>query len=300
METSTVGLGLAFVAGLASFLSPCVFSLMPAYIGYLGGRTAASAQGGVANRWVILSHALAFVLGFSLIFTSLGLGASVLGSVLREITPYLTRIGGAVVLVFGVHMTGLIRIPFLEYDLRPQSTPDRRKGYISSFLMGIFFSAGWSPCVGPILGAILTLSFTGGSVAQGVSLLAAYSAGLAIPFLAAATQISLVTMVIRRYGRLMRYIEIAMGVLLILLGSLLLFTGGFSFFATIGADLFTSLNEIQTGVTMLYVIFAAAILGLIPAFVARSKGRNFWDWWFFGAGLFPVALVMALLLKENG
>ena len=87
METSTVGLGLAFVAGLASFLSPCVFSLMPAYIGYLGGRTAASAQGGVANRWVILSHALAFVLGFSLIFTSLGLGASVLGSVLREITP---------------------------------------------------------------------------------------------------------------------------------------------------------------------------------------------------------------------
>ncbi len=233
MDVSNPTLGLAFLAGLASFLSPCVFSLVPAYIGYLGGRSVASAQGRENNRWITFTHGVAFVLGFSVVFVLLGVAASALGAVLYDIRTWLARIGGVVVIIFGLHMTGVFRIPFLEYDLRPQSTPDRRMGYLSSALMGVFFSAGWSPCVGPVLGAILTLSFAGGSISQGASLLTAYSAGLAIPFLLAALGIGWVTAILRRYGKAMRYVEIGMGVLLVIVGGMLLF-GFFEWFARFG------------------------------------------------------------------
>ncbi|MBC8497283.1 MAG: cytochrome c biogenesis protein CcdA [Chloroflexi bacterium] len=233
MDASNIGLGLAFLAGLASFLSPCVFSLVPAYIGYLGGRSAATAQSGEENRWLTFSHGLAFVLGFSVVFILLGIATSALGGLLYDLRVWLAKIGGVVVVIFGLHMTHIIRIPFLDYDLRPQSQPDRKRGYISSALMGVFFSAGWSPCVGPVLGAILTLSLSGGSVTQGAGLLTAYSAGLAIPFLIAALGVGWVTTILRRYGKLMHYVEIVMGVLLIIVG-VMLFLGTFERLARFG------------------------------------------------------------------
>ena len=233
MDTSNVGLGLAFLAGLASFLSPCVFSLVPAYIGYLGGRSAASASDDESDRWLTFSHGLAFVLGFSIVFILLGVATSALGGLLYDLRTWIAKIGGLVIIIFGLHMTRIIRIPFLDYDLRPQSQPDRNRGYISSALMGIFFSAGWSPCVGPVLGAILTLSLSGGSVARGASLLTSYSAGLAIPFLIAALGVGWVTKIIRKYGKVMHYTEIAMGVLLIIVG-IMLFMGTFEQLARFG------------------------------------------------------------------
>ena len=233
MSTANIGLGLAFVAGLASFLSPCVFSLVPAYIGYLGGRSAASVQDGEGNRWLTFSHGLAFVLGFSIVFVFLGVATSAIGGVLYDLRTWIAKIGGIVVILFGLHMTRIIRIKFLDYDLRPQSQPDRQRGYLSSALMGVFFSAGWSPCVGPVLGAILTLSLSGGSVTQGASLLTAYSAGLAIPFLIAALGVGWVTKVLRRYGKVMHYVEIGMGVLLIIVG-VMLFLGTFEQLARFG------------------------------------------------------------------
>ncbi|MBC8330631.1 MAG: cytochrome c biogenesis protein CcdA [Anaerolineae bacterium] len=232
-DYSNIGIGLAFVAGLASFLSPCVFSLVPAYIGYLGGRSAAAVQDGKENRWLTFSHGLAFVLGFSIVFILLGVATSALGGLLYDVRTWLAKIGGLVVIIFGLHMTRIIRIPFLEYDLRPQSQPDRQRGYFSSALMGVFFSAGWSPCVGPVLGAILTLSLSGGSIIQGVWLLTAYSAGLAIPFLIAALGVGWVATVLRRYGKVMHYAEIVMGVLLIIVG-VMLFLGTFEQLARFG------------------------------------------------------------------
>jgi cytochrome c-type biogenesis protein len=297
MNASNISLGIAFIAGLASFLSPCVFSLVPAYIGYLGGRSAASAVGGGNNRWLTLSHGIAFVLGFSFVFILLGVAASSLGGALYQISTWLSKIGGIIVIIFGIHMTGLYRIPFLEYDLRPKSAPDRRWGYLSSAMMGVFFSAGWSPCVGPVLGAILTLALNGGSVGLGVKLLSAYSAGLALPFLVAATQIGLVTVVIRRYGKVMRYVEIGMGILLIVVGGML-FLGRFETIASLGS-FFGAIDEIQVGRIVLIVLLAAIALGLLPATIAYKKGRNFFDWWFFGASLFPIALVAALLVKPG-
>jgi cytochrome c-type biogenesis protein len=163
------------------------------------------------NRAETFSHGLAFVFGFSIVFIILGVAASSLGGLLFSMRTWLAKIGGIVVIIFGLHLTGILRIPFLDYDLRPRSKIDQSRSYLSSSLMGVFFSAGWSPCVGPVLGAILTLAFNGGSIAEGVKLLSAYSAGLAVPFLLAALGIGWVAVFLRKYGRVIHYIEIAMG-----------------------------------------------------------------------------------------
>jgi cytochrome c-type biogenesis protein len=233
MDFTNVTLGLAFLSGLASFLSPCVFSLVPAYVGYLGGRAAGGEMTKRDNRWATFSHGLAFVLGFSVVFVLLGVATSAFGSLLYDLRFILAKVGGVVVIIFGLHMIGVFRIPFLEYDTRVQELPDPKWGYLSSALLGVFFSAGWSPCVGPVLGAILTLALNGGSVSQGASLLSAYSAGLAIPFLVAALGVGWVTTTLRKYGKVMRYVEIAMGVMLIIIG-IMLFGGTFERLAQFG------------------------------------------------------------------
>jgi len=232
MDFTNISIGLAFVAGLASFLSPCVFSLVPAYVGYLGGR-AVGGEASENNRFITFTHGLAFVLGFSVVFITLGVAASAFGKLLFDLQFWLAKIGGIIVIVFGLHMIGVFRIPFLEYDTRVQQLPDRKWGYLSSAMMGVFFSAGWSPCVGPVLGAILTLTFNGGSISSGISLLSAYSAGLAIPFLLAALGLGWVSITLRKYGRIMHYTEIAMGVIMVVVG-FMLFSGIFSRIAQAG------------------------------------------------------------------
>lgn len=232
MDISQVTIGLAFLAGLASFLSPCVFSLVPAYIGYLGGR----AVGGEAiehNRFITFTHGLAFVLGFSVVFIILGVATAAFGRLLFDLRFILSKVGGIIVMIFGLHMIGVFRIPFLEYDTRVQKVPDGKWGYLSSALMGVFFSAGWAPCVGPVLGSILTLALNGGSVSTGASLLSAYSAGLAIPFLIAALGVGWVSITLQKYGKVMHYIEIVMGVILVIIG-FMLFSGIFARIAQAG------------------------------------------------------------------
>ncbi len=232
MNVSEITIGLAFLAGLASFLSPCVFSLVPAYVGYLGGR-AAGGESHANNRWITFTHGLAFVLGFSVVFVLMGVAASLAGGFLFNARNWLAKIGGVVVIIFGLHMIGVFRIPFLEYDTRVNTAPDPKLGYLSSALLGVFFSAGWSPCVGPVLGAILTLAINGGSIALGTKLLTAYSAGLAVPFLIAALGIGWVTTILRKYSKVMRYVEIVMGVILVIVG-FMLFAGIFELIARYG------------------------------------------------------------------
>ena len=127
MDFTNVTIGLAFLAGLASFLSPCVFSLVPAYVGYLGGR-AAGGETTESNRFITFTHGLAFVLGFSFVFIALGVATSTLGHILFDLRYWLAKIGGVVVIVFGLDMTGIFRIPFLEYDTRGQQVPERNLG----------------------------------------------------------------------------------------------------------------------------------------------------------------------------
>jgi cytochrome c-type biogenesis protein len=219
MGAGEVTIGLAALAGLASFLSPCVLALVPAYIGYLGGRSASTME----NRWVTFSHGVAFVLGFSVIFVALGAAASAVGALLFDIRTWIARIGGLVVVIFGLHTLGVINIPFLDYDTRHQAAP-KSSGYLSSALMGVFFSAGWAPCVGPVLGAVLTLALNGAQVAQGAILLSAYSAGLAVPFLLSALGVGRVTELLRRHARAIRTLSLATGGVLVAVG-VMLFTG---------------------------------------------------------------------------
>ena len=232
MDIANVGIGLSFLAGLASFLSPCVFSLVPAYIGYLGGR-AAGGETTESNRFITFTHGLAFVLGFSFVFITLGVASASLGRLLFDLRDILAKVGGVVVIIFGLHMIGVFRIKFLEYDTRVQQLPNRKWGYLSSALMGVFFSAGWAPCVGPVLGAILTLAMNGGSVSTGVTLLTAYSIGLAIPFLIAALGVGWVSLTLRKYGKVMHYVEVVMGVILVVVG-FMLFSGIFGRIASAG------------------------------------------------------------------
>lgn len=224
MDPANLTIGLAALAGLASFLSPCVIALVPAYIGYLGGRSVTPSGQLVDNRWVTFTHGMAFVLGFSLVFISLGAAASAIGSLLYDLRVWLARIGGVVVVLFGLHTMGVINIPFLDYDTRRQMTPNPSLGYLSSVMMGVFFSAGWAPCVGPVLGAVLTLALNSAELNQGIVLLTAYSAGLAIPFLLAALGIGRVAEIMKRHGKLVHYLSVATGAALVVIG-ILLFTG---------------------------------------------------------------------------
>ncbi len=233
MDPVNVTFGLAFLAGLASFLSPCVMALVPAYIGYLGGRSVTPEGVVVEDRWVTFSHGVAFVIGFSLVFITLGAAASLLGRFLFDIRGWIARIGGVVIVIFGLHTIGIINIPFLNMDTRRQYNPNANSGYLSSGLMGVFFSAGWAPCVGPVLGAVLTLAISGAEVTQGVVLLTAYSLGLAIPFLLAALGVGRVAELMRTHTKAIRVFSMATGIVLIVIG-VMLFTGTFEQLARFG------------------------------------------------------------------
>jgi cytochrome c-type biogenesis protein len=150
---------------------------------------------------------------------------------LLGLRTWLAKLGGVIVVIFGLHMIGVFRIPFLEYDVRIHSRTDPRWGYFSSLLMGVFFSAGWAPCVGPILGSIMTFAANGGSIVRGILLGSAYSAGLAIPFLLAALGIGWVTAILSRFSKIMRITEIVMGIILVVSG-ILLFLGSFNILAS--------------------------------------------------------------------
>jgi cytochrome c-type biogenesis protein len=238
LSVSPAGMGLAALAGLLSFLSPCVLALVPAYVGYLGGRSVTSSGEVIENRWNTFSHGLAFVLGFSLVFITGGAAVGAIGSLFSDFTvkDWISKIGGVVVIVFGFHTMGVINIPFLDYDTRKQSRPDASLGYLSSALMGIFFSAGWAPCVGPVLGAIYTLVLNGASPSTGVLLLSAYSVGMAVPFLLASLGIGQVSGLLRRHSNAIRYLSIATGVLLVIIG-VMLFAGTLEQLAQYGSFL---------------------------------------------------------------
>ena len=248
MDGSSISIGLALLAGMASFLSPCVLSLVPAYIGYLGGRAVAVGPAGGAqvqsNRWLTFSHGLAFVSGFSVVFILLGISAGLLGALfgaasfqlngaVYDLRVIVGKVGGLVVIAFGLHTMGVITIPFLDYDTRAQAAPDPKFGYLSSAMMGVFFSAGWSPCVGPVLGALLTLALSAEGVGRAAGLLGAYSLGLAVPFLIAALAIGQVTAFIRKYSKYTRYVSIVTGVFLIIIGVMLV-AGTFESIARFG------------------------------------------------------------------
>lgn len=234
MEGMGIGFAVAFGAGVLSFLSPCVLPLVPSYVSFVTGMGMEELEaGGREIRKTVLLHSVLFILGFSAIFITFGASASFLGQLFREYQVWVVRIGGVLVILFGLHLLGLTPLRFLQRERRIH-LQDRPLGYVGAFLVGLTFGAGWTPCIGPILGGILTLAATREQVSQGVQLLGVYSAGLAVPFLISALALSWFLATFRKVRRYMVWVERASGALLILVGILLL-SGQFTVLAAWGA-----------------------------------------------------------------
>jgi cytochrome c-type biogenesis protein len=228
MEPQSLGLLVAFSAGLLSFLSPCVLPLVPSYATFITGmsldelRDAETAR----TRRAVLVHGVLFVLGFTLVFMILGASATFLGSLLAYASRWVERAGGVLLILFGLYLLGVLRLPGAGREWR-MHLADKPVGYLGTLLVGITFGAGWTPCIGPVLGGILTLAATRGSMVEGMGLLAVYSAGLAIPFLLSTVLIERFLTSFKRIRQWLPWINRVSGAMLLVLG-VLLFTGSFS------------------------------------------------------------------------
>ena len=225
--TSSLGVVIAFTAGLLSFLSPCVLPLIPSYVTFITGLSLDDVS--TARRSAVL-HSLLFIAGFTLIFLALGATATVLGRLLLANRQIISRVGGVLIIVFGLYLLGVFNFAFLSTERRVHLA-DKPMGYLGSVLVGIAFGAGWTPCIGPILGSILLLASNTADVRRGVLLLFVYSLGLAVPFLLSSLAIRHFMTFFQRIRRQLVWISRGSGVLLIAVG-LLLVTNYFTILAS--------------------------------------------------------------------
>jgi len=226
-QTATLGVLVAFSAGLLSFLSPCVLPLVPSYISFITGMNLEDIQ---RSRYTTFVHAALFVAGFTLIFLALGAGATLFGQFMLRYRDIISRVGGVLVIVFGLYLLGVFNLGFLAKDTRLHLAT-KPLGYFGTLLVGIAFGAGWSPCIGPILGAILTLAANEASLGGGMKLLFAYSMGLAVPFILAALMVQKFLGAFARMRIHMVWVNRTAGVLLVLIGVLMV-TNRFTMLAT--------------------------------------------------------------------
>ena len=226
-QSASIGIAIAFTAGLLSFLSPCVLPLVPSYVTFITGLTVEDVS---KSRRLAVTHALLFITGFTIIFLLLGAGATTLGLVVKQHRAWLARIGGALVIVFGLYLLGVLNIGAFARERRVHLA-DKPMGYLGTVLVGIAFGAGWSPCIGPILGAILTYTASEADLQRGMVLLLSYSMGLAVPFLAAAFAVDWFLTMFAKFRKYLGYVQKVAGVLLIIVG-LLMVTNYFTILAT--------------------------------------------------------------------
>jgi cytochrome c-type biogenesis protein len=243
-EISNISILTAFAAGVISFLSPCVLPLVPGYVSYVAGRPigAKPTGGAIAIRTPAVGLGLCFVLGFSTVFVVFGASATALGQLLITYRYELNIVGGAVVILFGLFLVGVLRPSWMVRDMRfhaplPGGHP------ASAYVLGLAFAFGWTPCIGPILGAILTVGAASSTVTDGVALLAIYSLGLGVPFLLATIFTDVLTARIKAIGRVGRLLQVIAGIILVLMGSAMI-TGQLSAFAYWLLDTFPALAGI--------------------------------------------------------
>ena len=219
----SLGVAVAFSAGLFSFLSPCVLPLFPSYLSFITGMSVAdlSAELSPAVRRRVLVHSLVFVLGFSLVFVGLGASFSAVGQFLLDYRDWIRLVGGALIVIFGLYIAGVFRLGIFGRTAQWQIS-EKPAGYLGTLLVGVTFAIGWTPCVGPILGAILSLAGTAETVSRGVGLLVAYSAGLGLPFLLSAIALGSFLKLFKRYRPFIPTVERAAGVLLVVVGVLVI------------------------------------------------------------------------------
>ena len=215
---------LAFLAGLLSFLSPCVLPLLPSYVSFITGMSFEDLTGEVNRarvRYLTITNSIIFILGFSSIFILLGASSSYVGSLLMQYQEWIRIIGGILIIIFGLFVAGILKMDFLMRE-RKIHLSGRPAGYIGTFVIGMTFAAGWTPCIGPILGTILLYASTKGSAAYGLKLLTVYSLGLGIPFFLSALAFNSFLSYSRKLQRYMKVIMLISGLLLIVFGVMLL------------------------------------------------------------------------------
>ena len=223
MFSETVSYNMAFIAGILSFFSPCVLPLIPAYFTFITGFSLEELIGdkNTEIRKKVMFSTIAYVLGFSFVFILMGSSATFLGTCIAKHTKHLKIVGGILIIILGIHLTGLIRIRFLEFEKKIQ-VPKKPLHFFGTFLVGMAFGAGWSPCIGPLLGSILLIAGSQETVWQGVVLLSIYSAGLAIPFIIISIFINFMINFIKKTNKIMKYFNLGAGMLLVLMGLFLL------------------------------------------------------------------------------
>ncbi|MDD5126837.1 MAG: cytochrome c biogenesis protein CcdA [Dehalococcoidales bacterium] len=226
-----ISLVVAFSGGLLSFLSPCVLPLVPVYLASLAGAEAISANT-TKSRLTLFFHSISFIAGFTLIFTMLGAIAGITGYAVSVNPVLLSRIAGSLLIAFGLFMLAALKIPRLNFEKRLASSPNKRTGYLRSFLIGAVFSLGWTACVGPILGGILTLASVRATAWQGAYLLAIYSLGLGLPFLIIGIAFDSVAPLLKKLQRYSPAIQVGASLLLIIVGIIVL-TGRISWFSAL-------------------------------------------------------------------
>lgn len=213
---------IAFTSGLLSFFAPCVLPLIPSYLVCISGISIGNAEelNTMKTRSVLFSHSLFFVLGFSIVFICLGISSSAIGKFLIDYQAYISRVGGVLLIVLGLFTLDFLRIPFLNKD-RIVNLRTKPLGFLGSFVMGVAFSVGWTPCIGPALSSILIIASMEQSVWKGAFLLSMYSLGFAIPFLLSALLFQQLLRFLRRFGYIVKYTMRILGILLIIVGILL-------------------------------------------------------------------------------
>jgi cytochrome c-type biogenesis protein len=242
-EVSFVALGASFLAGAISFVSPCVLPLVPGYVSYVGGQSLdRNRSDGWLPNFATLRFGISFVFGFSTVFIALGASATAIGRLFLAYKNEANLVAGLVVIIFGLAMVGFVRWPWLLRDTRfhPQIPGGRT---ISAYVLGLAFALGWTPCIGPVLGAILTTSAVTATVTQGVVLLAAYSLGLGVPFLLSAVFTNQLLVRSKRLGRAGRWLQIGAGGVLVAMG-IAMITGQLSAFSYWLLDAFPVLQRI--------------------------------------------------------
>ncbi len=209
----------AFIAGILAFVSPCVLPLVPVYISLMSNKAIyKSKKVKVSERLYLFLNSVFFVFGFSIIFIILGSTATFIGQALRDYSSIIGRIGGAILIIFGLHYLGLFRIPFLNIEKRLEIPSSLKAGYLSSFVIGLIFSFGWVPCVGLILSGILLLASQLETLLEGVILLSAFSLGLGLPFILASLFISFFSNLLKKLNRHLNIVSIISGIFLIGIG----------------------------------------------------------------------------------
>lgn len=238
-QGQSVTMAMSFAAGLLSFVSPCVLPIVPSFLGFISGMSFEEMTGADRDgRAPVLPYTAAFVLGFSLVFVLLGASATAIGGLLTKHQAALRVVGGFVIVVLGLHFMRVINIPFLQSEKRIH-LKSKPFGFLGSFVVGLTFGLGWTPCIGPILGSVLMVASSQSSIGKGILLLSAYSLGFAIPFLLAAAAINKFLSTYRRFARHMPKIIWASGAFLILVGALLI-TNKFAVLAELALSWFGS------------------------------------------------------------